>query len=110
MISHEIQAMQASAKDKRKDESVEQYFKSNKKDRDPETGRNIIKIFSGGWHVSHTQDEMISTILGSCISACIRDPIVKVGGMNHFLLPGSEDMITKAGEAARFMAYSLWRR
>ncbi len=31
--------------------------------------------------------EMITTVLGSCISACIRDPIAGVGGMNHFMLP-----------------------
>ena len=32
-------------------------------------------------------DEMLVTILGSCVSACIRDPVVAVGGMNHFMLP-----------------------
>jgi chemotaxis protein CheD len=26
-------------------------------------------------------------VLGSCVSACIRDPVVGVGGMNHFMLP-----------------------
>jgi chemotaxis protein CheD len=29
----------------------------------------------------------ICTLLGSCVAACIRDPIARVGGMNHFLLP-----------------------
>lgn len=32
---------------------------------------------------------MITTVLGSCVSACIRDPLSGVGGMNHFMLPGS---------------------
>ena len=27
------------------------------------------------------------TVLGSCVAACIRDPLLKLGGMNHFLLP-----------------------
>ena len=26
------------------------------------------------------------TVLGSCVSACIRDPVIGVGGMNHFML------------------------
>lgn len=30
---------------------------------------------------------MLVTILGSCVTACIRDPLVGVGGMNHFMLP-----------------------
>src|SRR5690606_5024668 len=37
-----------------------------------------------------TQQEMITTVLGSCVSACVYDPTRKVGGMNHFMLPGSE--------------------
>jgi chemotaxis protein CheD len=32
-------------------------------------------------------DEAITTVLGSCIAACIRDPAVRIGGMNHFMLP-----------------------
>ena len=35
-----------------------------------------------------SQEHMeISTLLGSCIAACLYDPDVQVGGMNHFLLP-----------------------
>ncbi|MBW8813131.1 MAG: chemotaxis protein CheD [Caulobacterales bacterium] len=30
----------------------------------------------------------MTTILGSCVAACMRDPVARVGGMNHFLLPG----------------------
>ena len=29
----------------------------------------------------------LTTILGSCVAACIRDPLLGIGGMNHFLLP-----------------------
>ena len=32
---------------------------------------------------------MLVTVLGSCVSACIRDPVAAVGGMNHFMLPES---------------------
>ena len=31
---------------------------------------------------------VLTTLLGSCVAACIRDPMAGVGGMNHFLLPG----------------------
>jgi len=45
------------------------------------------KIRSGQIYVTQNK-ESISTVLGSCISACIRDPHLGAGGMNHFLLPG----------------------
>lgn len=44
------------------------------------------KILPGEFYVT-TQDEIIVTVLGSCVSACIRDPIFGIGGMNHFMLP-----------------------
>ena len=44
------------------------------------------KILPGQYYVGK-HGEMVTTVLGSCISACIRDPIAKVGGMNHFMLP-----------------------
>jgi chemotaxis receptor (MCP) glutamine deamidase CheD len=45
----------------------------------------------------------ISTVLGSCVAACIYDPEQHVGGMNHFLLPeaGSD------GDSARYGAYAM---
>jgi chemotaxis protein CheD len=44
------------------------------------------KILPGEFYVT-TQNEIIVTVLGSCVSACIRDPIFGIGGMNHFMLP-----------------------
>lgn len=44
------------------------------------------RIQPGEYYVS-SANELISTVLGSCISACIRDPKTGVGGMNHFMLP-----------------------
>jgi chemotaxis protein CheD len=44
------------------------------------------KILPGELYVS-TQGEMIATVLGSCVSACIRDRKLGIGGMNHFMLP-----------------------
>jgi len=45
------------------------------------------KILPGEYYVTQ-QNEAITTVLGSCISACIRDPAIGVGGMNHYMLPG----------------------
>ena len=44
----------------------------------------------GEYHVSGDQALSITTLLGSCVAACIHDPAAQVGGMNHFLLPGDE--------------------
>lgn len=43
----------------------------------------------GEYHVVHEGDVVLTTILGSCVAACIRDPYARTGGMNHFLLPGT---------------------
>lgn len=42
-------------------------------------------INPGGWAVEN--DRPISTLLGSCVSVCLYDPVLRFGGMNHFLLP-----------------------
>ena len=44
------------------------------------------KIVQGEYYVT-THDEIITTVLGSCVSACIRDQKFGIGGMNHFMLP-----------------------
>ncbi|WDE08968.1 chemoreceptor glutamine deamidase CheD [Thalassomonas viridans] len=51
-------------------------------------GRKIVvaKILPGEFYFTH-QNITIATTLGSCISACIWDPMLGIGGMNHFMLP-----------------------
>lgn len=44
------------------------------------------KILPGEYYVT-TNNEAIVTVLGSCVSACIRDKVFGIGGMNHFMLP-----------------------
>ncbi|KJV27210.1 chemoreceptor glutamine deamidase CheD [Luteibacter yeojuensis] len=53
---------------------------------DPAQEVVTVKILPGEFYVS-TQEEMISTVLGSCVSACVRDTRRRIGGMNHFMLP-----------------------
>ena len=51
---------------------------------------NRISIIRGEFTVSDDPNAIIVTVLGSCVAACLYDPIMRVGGMNHFLLPGEE--------------------
>ncbi len=55
---------------------------------DSALGIIAAKILPGEYYVTCSA-EVIVTVLGSCISACIRDPLAGVGGMNHFMLPSS---------------------
>jgi chemotaxis protein CheD len=48
------------------------------------------RLMPGDYYVT-LNDEGVYTTLGSCISACIRDRVSGIGGMNHFMLPASAD-------------------
>ncbi len=74
-------------------EHIKQYW-------DKDHGSFAAKILPGEYYVT-VENEVIVTVLGSCISACIRDPVFGVGGMNHFMLPeGDQDMISQGATAA----------
>lgn len=45
------------------------------------------KILPGEYYVTVHPDEAVATTLGSCVSACVRDKVFGIGGMNHFMLP-----------------------
>ena len=51
----------------------------------------VAKILPGEYYVT-TNKEAIVTVLGSCVSACIRDKVFGIGGMNHFMLPLNKNM------------------
>jgi chemotaxis receptor (MCP) glutamine deamidase CheD len=50
----------------------------------------VVTLHIGDLHASR-RPVKIKTILGSCISACLFDRTTGIGGMNHFLLPGTTD-------------------
>lgn len=50
----------------------------------------MVKVYPGEFHVTSKRDETLVTVLGSCVAACIRDPVTGCGGMNHFMLPEDE--------------------
>jgi chemotaxis protein CheD len=52
--------------------------------------RQCAYLLPGQLHVS-AEPCQIRTILGSCVSICLWDPHQRAGGMNHFLLPSSEE-------------------
>ena len=65
------------------------------------------KIGPGEFYATQ-RDMVIVTVLGSCVSACMRDPQTGVGGMNHFMLPyhGTEPE-GPLSESARYGAYAM---
>ena len=50
----------------------------------------VVKVFPGEYFLTSGADEVLVTVLGSCVSACIRDPVAGIGGMNHFMLAEGE--------------------
>ena len=62
------------------------------------------KILPGQLYVT-LKDELITTVLGSCVAACIRDRKFGIGGMNHFMLP--EGGVEGTGEAARYGVFAM---
>ncbi len=79
---------------------------------EPDTERWTTKILPGEYYVT-CHDEAITTVLGSCVSACIRDPARGCGGMNHFMLPadsaGSRNhwLDPAVGLATRYGSYAM---
>ncbi|RGP57164.1 chemoreceptor glutamine deamidase CheD [Pseudomonas abyssi] len=69
--------------------------------------RQATKILPGEYYAT-SESEVVVTVLGSCVSACVRDRINGVGGMNHFLLPldGSAEP-GKPTKSARYGAYAM---
>lgn len=75
--------------------------------RDNRFPHEIASIFPGEFFVSR-EPMVVYTVLGSCISACIRDPVVGVGGMNHFMLPEPKEAAHDSwGESTRYGSYAM---
>jgi chemotaxis protein CheD len=55
---------------------------------------NLLKKITIGIGELHAESEpaVITTVLGSCVSVCLFDPLKRIGGMNHILLPGNADL------------------
>jgi len=57
----------------------------------------VVKILPGEFYVTRDKEEVLVTVLGSCVSACIRDPQMQIGGMNHFMLVQNKSGSSGAG-------------
>jgi chemotaxis protein CheD len=75
----------------------------------PEFDRGVVTtVHQGDCLVSSDSDLTFSTVLGSCVSACVRDREANIGGMNHFLLAvpsgSARDLY---GASARYGAFAM---
>ena len=66
-----------------------------------------VKLLPGEYFVT-TENIVLTTVLGSCVSACVRDSAAGIGGMNHFMLPDDADPSSRDVAAAmRYGAYAM---
>lgn len=77
----------------------------------PDIERGVVtNVLQGDCLVSDAANVTFSTVLGSCISACVRDRLARVGGMNHFLLAEQSGVARdRYGASARYGAYAMER-
>lgn len=67
-----------------------------------------VVTLKAGEYFATCDGEVIFTILGSCIAACVYDTETKTGGMNHFLLPRvarQDEMLSS--DAGRYGIYAM---
>jgi chemotaxis protein CheD len=74
-------------------------------------GHIVAKLLPGDFYVTR-EEEVLDTVLGSCVSACIRNPRLRIGGMNHFMLPrpsgrAGDTWESLAGRATRYGSASM---
>jgi chemotaxis protein CheD len=68
---------------------------------------DTAKILPGEYYYTHS-DMMIVTVLGSCVSACLRDRVSGIGGMNHFMLPdGGGEADSPVSASMRYGTYAM---
>src|SRR5690606_30793184 len=69
---------------------------------------DAAKILPGEYYCTD-RDMVIVTVLGSCVSACIRDVKSGIGGMNHFMLPegGMADKDNPVSASMRYGSYAM---
>lgn len=65
----------------------------------------LAHVVQGQFQISDDPNVVLTTILGSCVAACVRDPLLGLGGMNHFLLPGGVE--DGRNENLKYGVYSM---
>ena len=72
---------------------------------DRDLGAQAVKILPGEY-LATSGDLVLLTLLGSCVAACLHDPVARVGGMNHFMLPEGSG-VNLLGASARYGVYAM---
>ncbi len=63
-----------------------------------------VHVMQGDFAISDETGVFLTTVLGSCVAVCLWEPTRKIGGLNHFLLPGG----TGSGQdSLRYGAYAM---
>ncbi|MEM9170299.1 MAG: chemotaxis protein CheD [Pseudomonadota bacterium] len=68
------------------------------------SGERTVHVIQGEFNVSGDPQVVLSTVLGSCVAVCMRDPVRKIGGMNHFLLPYAKE---RGGDSKKYGAFAM---
>ncbi len=80
--------------------ATNRYFDSNFQ-------RPGVKLLPNEFFVTR-EDMVLATVLGSCVAACIQDPVAGIGGMNHFMLPDDgADSSRATSDSMRYGAYAM---
>jgi len=80
-------------------ETVNRYY-------DPRFGLEAVKLLPGECFVTD-EELMIVTVLGSCVSVCLRDRSNGLGGMNHFMLPGDTGTQSLLSSSGRYGVHAM---
>ncbi len=81
--------------------------------QDAQGGFTIARLLPGDCYATDA-DEVLDTVLGSCVAACVRCPRLQMGGMNHFMLPRASNAEADSwndvcGRATRYGAAAMER-
>lgn len=71
--------------------------------RDAQLNTDVIKILPAEFFVTG-EPVGLMTVLGSCVAACLRDPVLGLGGINHFMLPDGDG---SDGAPARYGLHAM---
>jgi len=74
---------------------------------DREFDLDAVKLLPNQYYVT-AKNMVLTTVLGSCVSACVRDSTAGIGGMNHFMLPdGGSDADSPISSSMRYGTYAM---
>jgi len=74
--------------------------------RDPQLDLDVVRILPAEFFITD-QPLGLMTVLGSCVAACIRDPLSGLGGINHFMLPDGDASDASDGMPARYGLHAM---